>query len=72
MQEIARSFEAVDIQLKAMTGVEKYRQEVNRIEQRETADQFKGKEVIVVTETVILVVTVFVRQGTPSVRGVTR
>ena len=44
VQEIARSFEAVDIQLKAMTSVEEDRQQVNRIEQEETADQFKGKE----------------------------
>ena len=43
-QEIARSFEAVDIQLRAMTGVEEDRQQVIRIEQGETADQFKGKE----------------------------
>ena len=42
--EIARSFEAVDIQLKAMTGIEEDRQQVNRIKQRATADQFKGKE----------------------------
>ena len=33
VQEIARSFEAVDIQLKTMNGVEEDRQEVNRIEQ---------------------------------------
>ena len=44
MQEIARSFETVDIQLKAMTGAEEDRQQVNRIEQGGTADQFKGKE----------------------------
>ena len=44
VQEIARSFEAVDIQLNAMIGVEEDRQQVNRIEQRETSDQFKGKE----------------------------
>ena len=31
--EITRSFEAVDIQLKTMNGVEEDRQEVNRIEQ---------------------------------------
>ena len=44
LQEIARSFEAVDIQLKAMTGAEEDRQQVNRTEQGETADQFKGKD----------------------------
>ena len=44
VQEIARSFEAVDIQLKAMTGAEEDRQQVNRIEQGGTADQFKAKE----------------------------
>ena len=42
-QEIAQSFEAVDNQLKAMTGVEEDRQQVNRIEQGKTADLFKGK-----------------------------
>ena len=45
VQEIARSFEAVDIQLNAMTSVEEDRQQVNRIEQGEAADQSKGKEV---------------------------
>ena len=44
LQEIARSFEAVDIQLKAMTGAEEDRQQLNRIEQGGTADQFKGNE----------------------------
>ena len=44
VQEIARSFETVDNQLKAMTGAEEDRQQVNRIEQGGTADQFKGKE----------------------------
>jgi len=44
VHEIARYFEAVDIQLEAMTGVEEDRRQVNRIEQRETGDQFKGKE----------------------------
>ncbi|PFX25919.1 Retrovirus-related Pol polyprotein from transposon opus [Stylophora pistillata] len=44
VQEIARSFEAVDIQLKTMTGVEDDRQQVNRIERGETAVQFKGRE----------------------------
>ena len=44
VQEIARSFEAVDIQLKAMTSVEEDRQQVNLDEQEETADLFKGKE----------------------------
>ena len=44
VQEIARSFEAVDIQWKTMSGVEEDRQQVNRIAQGETADQFKGKE----------------------------
>ena len=44
VQEIALCFEAVDIQLKTMNGVEEDRQQVNRIEQGETADQFKGKE----------------------------
>lgn len=44
VQEIARSFEAVDIQLKTMTGVEDDRQHVNRIERGETAVQFKGRE----------------------------
>ncbi|KAJ7391098.1 hypothetical protein OS493_020122 [Desmophyllum pertusum] len=42
VQEISRSFEAVDIQLKAMSGAED--QQVNRVEHRETADQFKGRE----------------------------
>ena len=37
-------FEAVDIQLKAMTGAEEDRQQLNRIEQGGTADQFKGNE----------------------------
>ena len=46
MQEIAGSFEAVDIQLKTMTGVEEDRQQVNPIEQGETADQFKGEEAL--------------------------
>ena len=41
--EVAQSFEAVDIQLKEMTSVEEDHQ-VNRIEQGETADQFKGKK----------------------------
>ena len=44
VQEIARYFGAVDIQLKVMTHLEGDRQQVNRIEQGETADQFKGKE----------------------------
>ena len=44
VQEIARSFEAVDIQFKTMTGVDEDCQQVSRIEQGETADQFKGKE----------------------------
>ena len=44
VQEIARYFEAVDIQLKAMTGAEEDRQQVNRIEQGGTADQSKVKE----------------------------
>ena len=44
VQEIAPSFEAVDIQLKVMTDLEGDRQQVNRIKQGETADQFKGKE----------------------------
>ena len=44
VQEIARPFEAVAIQLKARTGVEEDRHEVIRIEQGEIADQFKGKE----------------------------
>ena len=43
-QEIAQSFEAVDIQLKPMTGVEEDRQQVNCITQGKTADLFKGKE----------------------------
>ena len=38
LQEIARSFEAVDIQLKAMCGEE---QQVNRVYHKETADQYK-------------------------------
>jgi len=42
VQEIARSFEAVEIQLKAMKGAEED-QQVNRIEKRETADQFTGR-----------------------------
>ena len=58
-----------------MIGGEEDRQQVNRIEQRETAYQFKGKkrkpDLVVVTARVILVVTV-VRQETRSVRGVTR
>ena len=41
VQEIARSFEAVEIQLKAMKGAEED-QQVNRIEKRETVDQFTG------------------------------
>ena len=44
VQEIARYFGAVDIQLKVMTDLEGDRQQVNRIKQGETADQFKGKE----------------------------
>ena len=39
LQEIARSFEVVDIQLKAMCGEE---QQVNRVYHKETADQYKS------------------------------
>lgn len=42
VQEISRSFEAVDIQLKAMSEAEA--QQVNRVNYRESADQFKGRE----------------------------
>ena len=70
VQQNARSFEAVDIQLRAMTGAEEDRQQVNRIEQGETADQFKGKGAK--ASCYPLVVTVVVRRETPSVRGVTR
>ena len=59
-----------------MIGGEEDRQQVNRIEQRETAYQFKGKkrkpDLVVVTARVIFVVTVVVRQETQSARGVTR
>ena len=41
LQEIARSFEAVDIQLKAMCGEE---QQVNRVYHKETADQYKSRD----------------------------
>ena len=44
MQEIALCFEAVDIQLKTMNAVEEGRQQVNDIEQGDSADHFKGKE----------------------------
>ena len=40
VQEIARSFEAVDIQLKAICGEE---QQVNRVYHKETADQYKSR-----------------------------
>ena len=72
VQEIARSFEAVDIQLKAMTSVEKL---IASSKEKPLTGR-KGKkrkpDVIVVTERVILVVTVVVRRETLSVRGVTR
>ena len=68
LQEIARSFEAVDIQLKAMCGKE---QQVNRVYHKETDDQYvEGKAAVTsVTEKVISVVIDVAQRETRNVRS---